>query len=204
MLQWFRVSVVALLVFYVSSLYSLGGESLYVKAFAGGAYSSVSEATEDIKISFSGFSGLAYLQLGGALTPSLKVFGFTGISVAPSPKAKTVNLKIDTEYKMQTLFDFGFGLAYYMNNGIFVSLAGSLAQNYYRYSVYGSDVGMYTRHGWGSQLMVGKEFPFYKKWTYGVSGVFYYGRVSDTGPAPFDGAPVSNLYVGLAGSITYD
>ncbi|HRP68806.1 MAG TPA: hypothetical protein PLY93_04685 [Turneriella sp.] len=204
MIYTLRTLVCFVLVFGASSLYALGGESLYVKAFTGGAYSSVVEKADDIKISFSGFSGLSYLQLGGALTPSLKIFGFTGVAVAPSPKAKTENLKIDTVYNMQMLLDFGMGFAYYTKGGLFFSFAGSLAQNYYKFSVYGSDVGLYTRHGWGSQVMVGYEIPISPRWSYGVSGVFYYGQVKDTGPVPYNEAIVWNMYFGLVVSITYD
>lgn len=183
---------------------ALQGESIYIKAITGGAYTMVSETAGDIQLSFSGISALGYVQVGGSLNKSFKVFGFTGIALAPSPKAKTENLKIDTVYSMQTIFDIGMGAAYYWRGGQFISLGMSLAQNYYKFNVYGYNVGTYTRHGWGSQVMLGQEFPLSPRFSLGVSGIFYYGRVADVGQPPFQDAPVSNIYGGLAVSLTYD
>src|SRR5690606_2357252 len=127
----------------------------------------------------------------------VKLFGFTGIAIAPGPKAKTENLKIDTEYSFQTIWDLGLGMAFYSTGVLHFSFGGSIAQSYYKFSVYGVDVGTYTRHGWGSHMMLGQEFPLSGRFSLGVSAIGYYGRVYDVGQPPFQDAPVDNIYAGL-------
>jgi hypothetical protein len=187
-----------------SSVFALQGESIYIKAIAGGAYTMVSETADDIKLSFKGISGIGYLQVGGALNRSFKVFGFTGVAMAPGPKVTTENLKIDTVYSTQTIFDLGLGAAYYLKGGQYISLGASIAQNYYKFNVYGVDVGTYTRHGWGSNILLGQEFPLSPRFSLGVSAIGYYGQVYDVGQSPFQDAPVTNIYAGLVVSLTYD
>ncbi len=185
-------------------LEALQGESIYIKALAGGAYTSVSETAEDMKLSFSAVSGLGYLYVGGSLNKSFKVFGFTGLALAPKPSAKTTNLNIETVYSMQTIFDLGLGAAYYLKGGQYLSLGASIAQSHYRYSVYDSSVSTYTRHGWGSHLLAGQEFAVSPRLSLGVSAIVYYGQVADTGPAPFNNSTISNFYAGVVFSVTYD
>lgn len=194
----------AALVMGLSSAHALQGESVFIKAIAGGGYTMVNEKAGDISISFSGISGISYLQFGGSISKSVKLFGFSGISVSPKPAAKTENLKIDTVYSMQTIFDLGLGIGFYSREGWNFSVGASIAQSYYKFNVYGVDIGTYTRHGWGSNLLVGKEFPLSKKMSFGVSLLGYYGRVYDVGTPPFQDAPVTNIYGGLAASLMYD
>lgn len=199
-----RFIPLAALIMGINSAHALQGESIFVKAIAGGGYTMVNEQAGDISISFSGISGISYLQFGGSISKSVKLFGFSGISISPKPKAKTENLKIDTVYDMQTIFDLGLGIGFYSREGWNFSVGASIAQSYYKFNVYGVDIGTYTRHGWGSNLLVGKEFPLSKKFSFGVSLLGYYGRVYDVGSAPFQDAPVTNIYGGLALSLMYD
>lgn len=189
---------------FAGQLSALQGESIFVKTLVGGGYTLVSETAGDVKLSFSGISGIGMLQVGGSLNRSFKVFGFTGLSVAPGPKATTENLKIDTVYSMQTIFDLGIGAGYYTRGGQYISAGASIAQNYYKFNVYGVDVGTYTRHGWGSHVLLGQEFPLSPRFSLGVSAIGYYGRVYDVGQPPYQDAPVSNFYAGLVISLTYD
>lgn len=183
---------------------ALQGESIFVKAIAGGGYTVVNEKAGDISISFSGISGISYLQFGGSLSKSVKLFGFSGLSMSPKPSVKTENLKIDTVYSLQTIFDLGLGIGFYSREGWNFSVGASIAQSYYKFNVYGVDVGTYTRHGWGSNVLIGKEFPISRKFSFGVSLLGYYGRVYDVGVPPFQDAPVTNIYGGLAISLMYD
>lgn len=183
---------------------AMQGESIFVKAIAGGGYAMVNEKAGDISIAFSGVTGISYLQFGGSLSKSVKLFGFSGLSMSPKPQVKTENLKIDTVYSLQTIFDLGLGIGFYSREGWSLSLGASIAQSYYKFNVYGVDVGTYTRHGWGSNLLIGKEFPISRKWSFGVSLIGYYGRVYDVGTPPFQDAPVTNMYGGLAVSLMYD
>jgi hypothetical protein len=183
---------------------ALQGESVYAKVIVGGAYMYVSETIQDVTLSLSGISGVSYLYVGGSLNKSFKVFGFTGLAIGPKPQAKIQNLSIDTNYSTQTILDLGLGAAYYLKSGTYFSLGGSIAQNHYKYSVYGSSVSSYTRHGWGSHLLAGHEFPVSPRLSLGVSGIIYYGQVADTGPAPFDNTTISNFYSGVVFSVTYD
>lgn len=187
-----------------ASLSALQGESIFVKAMAGGGYSFVTQTDDatNSKLSFSGITGMGFIQAGGSLTRSVKVFAFTGLTYTPSPSLKTTNIKIDTSYSFFSILDFGLGAAYYMTSGLYASAGMSISTNYFKYNVYGTDVGVYTRHGWGANIMVGQEFPWMGKLSYGVSAIAYYGTVYDVGPAA--DAPVSNLYFGLAGTVTYD
>jgi len=187
-----------------ANLAALQGESIFVKAIAGGGYTMVNETAGDVKLSFTGISAISYLQAGGSLSKSVKLFGFSGISMAPKPTAKTENLKIDTVYDYQTIFDLGLGMGFYSKTGWNLSLGMSIAQSYYKFNVYGVDIGTYTRHGWGSNLMLGKEFSLSPHWSFGVSLIAYYGRVYDVGTPPFQDAPVTNMYGGLAVSLMYD
>ena len=199
-----RVLTVLILPLLSQAAFALQGESVFVKAIAGGGYTMVNETASDITISFSGLSGITYLQAGGSLSKSVKIFGFTGASIAPKPTVKTENLKIDTVYSLQTIFDLGLGVGFYTREGWNLSLGLSIAQSYYKFNVYGVDVGTYTRHGWGSNVMFGKEFVFTPHWSIGVSAIGYYGRVYDVGTPPFQDAPVTNIYAGLAVSLMYD
>ena len=198
--------LIPLLAFFtgLTSLGALQGESIFVKAIAGGGYAMVDEKAGDVTISFSGVTGMSYLQFGGSLSKSVKLFGFSGISMSPKPSVKTENLKIDTVYSLQTIFDLGLGIGFYSREGWNLSLGASIAQSYYKFNVYGVDVGTYTRHGWGSNLILGKEFPISRKFSFGVSLLGYYGRVYDVGTPPFQDAPVTNMYGGLAVSLMYD
>jgi hypothetical protein len=204
MLKITRMMVAAFCLWAAPALAALQGESIYLKVLAGGGYSSVTETASDIKLSFTGFNGITYIQAGGSLNSAIKVFGFTGFSIAPNPKVKTENLKIDTVYNYQTIFDLGLGAAVYSRGGQYISLGGSIAQSYYKFNVYGYDVGTYTRHGWGSHLMFGQEFPVSQRFSIGIAAIGYYGRVFDVGEPPFKDAPVSNFYAGLVVSLTYD
>lgn len=184
--------------------WSLQGESIYIKGTLGGVYTIASETVNDITFSLSGVGGVSHLYVGGSLNKSFKVFGYTGIALTPKPTLKVENLSIGTVHNAQTIFDLGIGAAFYTRGGQYVSLGASIAQNYYNFNVYGVDVGTYTRHGWGSQLMLGQEFPISGRLSLGVSGLVYYGQVADVGPAPFDSIPISNFYAGLVVGITYD
>ncbi len=186
------------------ALAALQGESIFVKALAGGGYSYVTQKDEPAGtgLTFTGPLGISMLQAGGALTPSVKLYGFTGFSYGPSPKVKAENLKIDTVYDYFYVLDLGLGLAYHTKGGQTLSLGGSIAQNYYKYSVYGAQVGTFTRHGWGAHLIAGQEFPLSPRFSWGISAILYYGRVSDVGPSA--DAPVTNMYGGVAVSLMYD
>lgn len=184
------------------SLFALQCESIFVKAMGGGGYSFVTQTDGDTKLSFSGITGMGFIQAGGSLTKSVKVFAFTGLTYTPKPSLKTTNIKIDTTYSFFSILDFGLGAAYYMPTGLYFSAGASIATNYFKYNVYGTDVGVYTRHGWGANIMIGQEFPWMGKLSYSVSAVGYYGSVYDVGPSA--DAPVTNLYFGLAAGVTYD
>jgi hypothetical protein len=197
-----RILILAMFFTGLSGLAALQGESIFIKAVAGGGYTMVNQTFQDSKLNLSGISGIGMLQVGGALTKSAKLYGFTGISTVFGPKATTENLKIDTEYSTMTIWDFGLGLGYYLADGKFISLGGSVAQNYVKYTVYGTEAALYTRHGWGAHLMLGQEFALSNRLSVGVSAIGYYGRVYDVGPSA--DAPVNNIYFGLAGSLMYD
>lgn len=186
---------------------ALQGESVFMKALLGAGYSSSSETvptTPEVKLSFSGLGGFMGLQAGGSLTKELKIFGLANIFYGPSPGFKAQNLTVDSKYDSNMILDFGLGAAYYLPNGMYASLAASIATNYFKYTVYEYKITSYTRHGWGLHLNLGKEFAFSKRASYGGSLVVYYGNVFDVGPAPFLNTAITNFYVGLAGSVTYD
>lgn len=191
-------------VFLTNSIVALEGESIFIKALAGGGYSYVTQKDEPAGtgLTFTGPLGISMLQAGGSLSKSVKFYGFTGFSYGPSPKVKAENLKIDTVYDYFYILDLGLGLAYHTKGGQTLSLGGSIAQNYYKYSVYGAQVGTFTRHGWGAHLIAGQEFPLSARFSWGLSAILYYGRVSDVGPSA--DAPVTNLYGGIAVSLMYD
>ena len=192
------------LILSLGSVQALQGESIFFKAIAGGGSTMVNEKAGDISISFSGISGISYLQFGGSLSKSVKLFGFSGLSMSPKPSVKTENLKIDTVYSLQTIFDLGLGIGFYSREGWNFSVGASIAQSYYKFNVYGVDVGTYTRHGWGSNVLIGKEFPISRTFSFGVSLLGYYGTVYDVGLPPFQDSPVTNIYGGLAISLMYD
>ena len=183
---------------------ALQGESLFVKTLLGGGYSYVTQKDEaaGTGLTFTGPLGISMLQAGGSLSKSVKFYGFTGFSFGPSPKVKADNLKIDTVYDYFYVLDLGLGLGLYSKDGLSVSVGGSIAQNYYKYSVYGTQVGTFTRHGWGAHLIAGQEFPLSGHLSWGVSALLYYGRVYDVGPSA--DAPVTNMYGGIAVSLMYD
>lgn len=185
-----------------SQISALQGESIFVKAMGGGGYSFVTQTEADTKLSFSGITGMGFIQAGGSLTRSVKIFAFTGLTYTPKPSLKTTNIKIDTSYSFFSILDFGLGAAYYTSSGLYASAGMSISTNYFKYNVYGTDVGVYTRHGWGANIMIGQEFPWMGKLSYGVSAIGYYGTVYDVGPSA--DAPVTNLYFGLAASVMYD
>jgi len=200
-----RRRIFALSLFVLSTpLFALQGESVFVKVLGGGGYSIVNETAGDVTLSFKGVTGIGMLQFGGALSKSVKLFGFSSLAMTPSPTATTTNLKIDTTYSMQNIFDLGLGLGYYSQSGWNLSLGASIAQSYYKLNVYGTDIGTYTRHGWGSTLIFGKELAISQHWSVGLSLIGYYGQVYDTGTPPFQDAPVANVYTGLAVSLMYD
>lgn len=183
---------------------ALQGESLFIKALAGGGYSYVTQKDDaaGTGLTFTGPLGISMLQAGGSLSKSVKFYGFTGFSFGPSPKVKADNLKIDTVYDYFYVLDLGLGLGLYSKDGLSVSVGGSIAQNYYKYSVYGAQVGTFTRHGWGAHLIAGQEFPLSAHFSWGISALLYYGRVYDVGPSA--DAPVTNIYGGIAVSLMYD
>jgi hypothetical protein len=185
-------------------LFALQGESIFVKAMAGGGYSFVTQ-TDDAtssKLSFSGITGMGFIQAGGSLNKSLKIFAFTGLTYTPKPSVKTTNIKLDTNYSFYSILDFGLGATYYLQQGLFISAGMSITTNYFKYNVYGTEVGVYTRHGWGANIMVGNDVPWLGKLNYGLALIGYYGQVYDVGPAA--DAPVTNLYFGVAGTVSYD
>jgi hypothetical protein len=183
-------------------LAALQGESIFIKALGGGGFWVASEQDKDIRMVFSGPAALGFLQIGGALTPSLKIFGFTGGVFAPSVNAKTENLKIETKYSFRTMHDFGIGLGYYLKSGLSLSLGLSHSTSYYKLEIYGKDGSTYTQEGWGSMLMLGQEFPISARTSFGLSAVGYYGRQRDGGS--FAGVPIENFYAGLMMSLMYD
>lgn len=204
MVRSLKISSLICILTCVPAIGALQGESIFVKALAGGGYSYVTQKDETAGtgLTFTGPLGISMLQAGGSLSPSVKFYGFTGFSFGPSPKVKADNLKIDTVYDYFYVLDLGLGLALYNKGGQSLSLGGSIAQNYYKYSVYGAQVGTYTRHGWGAHLIAGQEFPMSARFSWGLSALLYYGRVYDVGPSA--DAPVTNMYGGIAVTLMYD
>jgi len=205
----YRLLRLAIVICFVNTgfVHALSGESVFMKALGGLGYSIMSETVPDttpITISITGPGGFATLQAGGSFSKELKIFALASVFYSPFLSSKVENLTVTTVYNSNSIIDFGLGVAYYLREGYYASLGASLATNYLRYTVYEYNLATYTRHGWGLHLNIGKEFNFAKRASYGVSVVAYYGRVSDVGQAPFLNTPITNLYFGLAGSVTYD
>ena len=114
-----KISSLVCLLTCAPAIAALQGESIFVKALAGGGYSYVTQKDEaaGTGLTFTGPLGISMLQAGGALSQSVKFYGFTGFSFGPSPKVKADNLKIDTVYDYFYVLDLGLGLAYHTKGG---------------------------------------------------------------------------------------
>ncbi|GAB4429499.1 MAG: hypothetical protein OHK0011_11970 [Turneriella sp.] len=188
-----------------SGVKALQGESIFLKAYLGAGYSFVNQKDEraGTGLSLTGPIGMSMLQAGGSLSAATKLFAFTAFHFGPALSVKAENLKIDTQYSYFFVHDLGVGLAYYLSDGISISVGGAVSNNYYNYSVYQTTaVGTHTRHGWASHLIIGKELSTSGHFSLGVSLLASYNRVLDVGPSA--DAPVSGLYFGLAATAMYD
>lgn len=195
----------------LSGISALQGESIFLKAYLGGGYlfngttywwETTSGDVVSPKLTFQGPAGFTMLQAGGSLSQTMKAFAFTSFMMAPKPNFKAEGIKVDTVYDYLTISDLGIGLGYYDKTGLSVSLGFSYAHNYYKYSVYGQNIGTFSKTGFGIVGIVGMDFPLSGHLTYGISLITYYGRVLDVGP--YDGLNYTNMYAGLAASLMYD
>lgn len=184
---------------------ALHGESVFLKAYLGAGYSSVSQKDEKAGtgLALTGPLGLTMLQAGGSLSASTKLFAFTAFHYGPALSARAENIQIDTQYSYFFVHDFGLGLGFYSSSGLSFSVGAAISNNYYNYSVYQTTgLGTHTRHGWAAHAIVGQELNTAGRFTLGVSVLLSLNRVYDVGPS--SDAAVTGIYGGIAVSAMYD
>ncbi len=142
---------------------------------AGGFQTSSTQGTDSYKVSGSG-GGLG-LALGGAVTPSLIVYGEVFDDVASSPTF-TMNGQMSSSGSdvRAGVVGFGPGLAYYFPSNFY--LGGALVAARLTIQQNGQEIGR-SDTGVGVDLHVGKEWWVSDSWGIGLALQLFVGSIPD-------------------------
>jgi hypothetical protein len=129
----------------------------------------------------SGGGGGFAFALGGALTRNLILFGELVQSIALDPKVEVGDMSATAEDASATLIGIGAGLAYYMDNNLYLS--GTLAFSQISIQDADNDEVGDTEFGPGLSLVLGKEWWVSDNWGLGLAAQLYAARMKDRQPA---------------------
>ncbi len=148
-------------------------------------------------------SGLSYssrLQIGGAVSENLIIYGEIGGIIFLSPSMKFLGEEIDDPDVTVNITGFGAGVSYYIMP----------ANVYFALSLLASGVSLEnqgttaeTEIGFGFNLLCGYEWWVGDDWGLGIAGFLHYSSMHDQ--EFYDEIPtISNLGYGLIFSVTYN
>jgi len=181
----------------VSAQQSKAHRGLFLRAVSGAAFSNSIMDNNNIEQKYSGAAGFFQAQVGWALWDNLILFGsFDMMGMGEFDyylDGEKQTLK-GSEFKTNGV---GAGVSYYfMPSNVYISLGFSRAETEFKFS--GSDAEIESDNGWGSTLIVGKEWMLSDDWGLGVAGIFYYGVV------PRGTSSMTNTYFGVAITGTFN
>jgi len=202
----FKFFLVAILVCSFSAVFAQDMESdgtnmhdgFYLRFQLGVGYQSLTY--EDFQpgsdLIFSGAAGNFTMQIGYAVINDLILFGELSSCVMTDPTLKLGGSSYDTDDTKVSLVGFGAGLSYYLASNIFFTF--SLEATRATLEVSGSSGS--SEYGFGTNVSIGKEWWVSDNWGLGIALVGNYSRMKDKGVDNM----LSNIYVGLAFSATYN
>ena len=157
-------------------------DGFFLRFIPGFGYSQISLTLHDLEEDFftfsGGFSFANTIQIGGAVSENVIIFGESGGVVVTNPSVKFLGGEVDDPGDVSILFGgVGPGITYYfMPENIYLSL--TILANFADVSV-GGDKLAESNIGFGFNFVAGKEWWAGEQWGLGVSVYFRYGSQSD-------------------------
>lgn len=164
-------------------------DGFFLRLTPGFGYTNVSESVPDDMLSqqnkgkdiltFSGgFTAANTIQIGGAVSENLIIFGESGGVLVTNPSVKAFEEEVENPGDVQILLGgIGPGVTYYfMPSNIYLSatILASIAS----VNIEGADVQK-SNIGFGFNFIAGKEWWAGEQWGLGVSLYFRYGSQTD-------------------------
>jgi hypothetical protein len=150
-------------------------------------------------LSFTGFPFANSIQIGGAVSDNLIIYGESGAVDIINPSTKSFNEEVETAEDFEVLFGgFGPGVTYYfMPANIYLSTT-ILAH----FATIKSEGKSHSSNiGFGFNFMAGKEWWVGEQWGLGVSVYFRYGSQTDKDD---EDLTISGYSFGALFSVTYN
>ncbi len=185
-------------------------DGFFLRLVPGFGYAQISETLPDDLLpadrkgkdvlSFSGgFPVANTIQIGGAVSENLIIYGESGGVIISNPTVKVFEEEVDDPGDVQVLFGgVGAGATYYFmpaNFYLSLSLLASVATINVEGDTQESNIGF------GINFLAGKEWWVGEQWGLGVSAYFRYGSQTDQ---DIDDLTISGYSFGLLFSATYN
>ena len=176
-------------------------DGFFIRLTPGLGYSNFTEDIQGIDVfEFSGLSSASRLQIGGAVSQNLIIFGEFGAIIQFDPSMKLLGQSVDVTDVQLTISDFGGGITYYiMPANIYFAL--SLLVSQVTLEIQGNKAE--TESGFGFNVLIGKEWWVGDDWGLGIAGFGYYSTMDDktvNGITP----SISNTAFGILFTVTYN
>jgi hypothetical protein len=156
-------------------------DGFFLRFLAGFGYTSMGADLGPSDTKISGGGGGFALAIGGALTPSLILFGELLQSIAVEPKFEVGDASATAQDASASIVGIGAGLAYYLSNNLYLS--GTLAFSQISLQDADNQEVADTEFGPGLSLVIGKEWWVSANWGLGVAAQLYAATMKDRGPA---------------------
>jgi hypothetical protein len=176
-------------------------DGFFIRLTPGLGYANFTEEIDGTD--FLEFSGLSYssrLQIGGAVSDNVIIYGELGGIIFLSPSMKLLGEEVDDPDVTLNISGFGAGISYYiMPANVYFAL--SLLVTGVASESGGTKAN--SEFGFGFNLMAGKEWWVGEQWGLGIAGFMHYSSMNDQefyGETP----SISNIGYGLIFSITYN
>lgn len=159
-------------------------------------------STENVigdKLEVSGMSGLFNLAIGGTVAENLIVHvDLTGASVT-DPKVKVNGMDQPAYDTTSSTSLLGVGLTYYFPSNFYITGSIGIAESVLKTN----GIEYSTDKGFGTNIMIGKEWWVSDDWGLGVAGQFLYTKCPDKPIAGYT-PDVETTSFGLLFSATYN
>jgi len=175
----------------------------FIRLTTGFGYArTLTEVLNDDLMEFSGLSSAARIQIGGAVSENLIIYGEFGAIIQVDPSWELLGQSVENGPDVKvTVSDFGAGITYYImpaNVYFSLSLLGSGVSLEVGEAEFESDIGF------GINVMIGKEWWVGDDWGLGVAGFGYYSAMDDKEKFLGYTHSISNISFGILFTVTYN
>lgn len=176
-------------------------EGMFLRMLVGPSHTTMTTETPFGDMSITGNGATLSFALGGALTPSVIVFGELFASIASRPDVEIGGVSVMSDGSAR-VSGMGPGVAYYFPGNLYLS--GTLAFSRLTAADENGDSVGESEIGLGMNTLIGKEWWVSPNWGLGVAGQIFLGRMADN-DAGADNPPKWGVAaLGVLFSATYD